>query len=436
MDDLSHSKLSLLLSMPLFSSLSSEHLERMALIAKEQVIDSGTMIYEQGDVGHSIYIIISGQLKVFRTSSSGLETLIAYRGPGDSIGEMALLTDEPRSTSVQTTEDSLLLIIVKEDFDQLLRDDPDLARVFIKVLMGHLRTSYTKIEHEISQEVALRDFLSEQHHPIEPKLIGTSRKMTALKKEVEDVTAIDDPTLITGEVGTEHATVAQLIHEKSHRKEEVFFIIDCAAIPTLMPLGESREAKERDFIVELSQGSAIFGHEAAVFPFAKSERPGYLAIAHSGTLVLENVEKLQKSVQENLAAYLRDGSFTPKGSNYAIQSDIRIIATSNADLAIAVEEGHFHKELYEQLSAQYISIPPLRERKRDMDALIEHFIDKYNAEAEKEVKGVTPEAINLIMRHDWPDNVEELASVIRRGVYIYHNMKCSLHKKYSSDCSH
>ena len=88
------------------------------------------------------------------------------------------------------------------------------------------------------------------------------------------------------------------------------------------------------------------------------------------------------------------------------------------DLAHAVEEGHFDKELYEQLSAQCVSIPPLRDRKRDLDDHIEHFISKYNNEAEKEVKGVTPEAMNLIMKYDWPDNVEELGNVIRRGVYI------------------
>ena len=228
------------------------------------MIVSGTMLYGEGDIGDDLYIIISGRVREFRISRSGVETVLAYHEPGDSVGEMALLTDEPRPASAQIVKDSLLLIITKHDFDQLLRDDPALARVFIKVLAGHLRQSYAKIEQETAQEVALRDFLSEQHHPIEAKLIGTSRKMTALNKAIEEVAAVDSPTLIIGEVGTEHATVSQLIHEEGRRKEEVLFIIDCAAIPTLMPLDDSREVKERDFIVELSQGSAIFGHEAAV----------------------------------------------------------------------------------------------------------------------------------------------------------------------------
>ena len=413
-----NTKFSLLLSTPFFSSLSSEQLEKVALIAKEQTIDSGKIFIRQGDPGDNLYIIMSGQVKVFRINGNGMETVLAHRGPGDSIGEMALLTDEPRSASVQTTEDSLLLVITKYDFDQLLVDNPSLAQTFVKIVAGRLRKSDARIEQGISQELALRDFLSKQQHPVEAELIGTSRQITALNKKIDELAAANSPTLIIGEVGTEHATVAQLIHQKSSRKDQTSFIVDCATIPALMPLSGSQETQERAFIMELSQESAIFGHEATAFALARSRRLGYLEVAHSGTLVLENVDKLQKSVQRKLANYLRDGNFLTQGRNDVVQADVRVIATSSIDLEHAVQEGHFNKELYEQLSAQSVSIPPLRDRKRDLSTLVQHFVDKYNNETQKEIKGATPEAMNLIMTYDWPENVAELESVVRRGMRI------------------
>ena len=141
MDDLLNTKLNLLLSMPFFSSLSSEQLRKVALIAQEQTVSSGEVFIRQGDTGNSLYIIMSGQVKVFRTSSSGMETVLALRGPGNSIGEMALLTDEPRSASVQATQESSLLIITKDDFDQLLGENLALAQIFVKIVAGRLRLS-------------------------------------------------------------------------------------------------------------------------------------------------------------------------------------------------------------------------------------------------------------------------------------------------------
>ena len=418
MDDPLNTRFSLLLSMPFFSSLPSEQLKKVALISKERTIASGEVLFRQGDVGDSLYIIMSGQLKIFLTNGDGQETILASRGPGDAIGEMALLTDEPRSASVQATENTSLLVITKNDFDQLLEDNPALAKDFIKVVAGRLRKADTRIEQGSSQELALRDFLSQHHHPVEVELIGTSRRITALKKRIDELAAVDSPTLVTGEVGTEHAIVAQLIHEGSRRKEQTLFVIDCATIPTLMPLGSSQETQERDFIVGLSQESAIFGHEATAFSYAKTRRLGYLEVADSGTLVLENVDKLQESVQQKLADYLRYGSFLPQGGNNVVQTDVRIIATSSIDLEQATVEGSFNKELYERLSAQSASIPPLRDRKGDLGALVKHFISKYNGETQKEIEDATTEAMDLIMRHDWPDNVEELESVIRRGMHI------------------
>ena len=118
-------------------SLPSEELKKIALIAEEQALTAGDMLFKQGDVGDSLYIIVSGQLKVFLTSSDGLETFLVNRGPGSAIGEMALLTGEPRSASVQATEDSIVLVIAKQDFDRLLVDNPSLAHVFINGNFAH-----------------------------------------------------------------------------------------------------------------------------------------------------------------------------------------------------------------------------------------------------------------------------------------------------------
>ncbi|HIE26525.1 TPA: cyclic nucleotide-binding domain-containing protein [Candidatus Poribacteria bacterium] len=413
-----HTKFNFLLSTPIFSSLPSEELKKIALVAEEQALAAGETLFKQGDVGNSLYIIMSGQVKVFRTSDDGIETVLAHQGPGCSIGEMALLTGDLRSASVQATEDSTMIAIGKQDFERLLADNPYLAQVFIKIIAEYVRKADLRIEQGTSQELALREFLSQQRQRPEAKLIGKSRNIVALNRVIEEVAAVDNPTLIVGEVGTEHSMVAQLIHEKSHRKEQALLIVDCATIPTLIPSSQSQESEEKSFLMEISQDSAIFGHESSVFSFAKSRRIGYLEVAHSGTLVLENVDKLQRSLQAKLAAYLRDGNFYRWGGSDMIRADVRMLATSSIDLAQAVEQGRFDKDLYEQLSGQSVSIPPLRGRKKDLSALVGHFILKYNQESQKEVKGVTPEAMNLIMSYDWPGNVEELESVIRRGVHI------------------
>ncbi len=250
------------------------------------------------------------------------------------------------------------------------------------------------------------------------KLIGKSRSIATLNKAITEVADIDRPTLVVGEVGVEHLIVAQLIHKKSRRQEQVLLIIDCVTIPPIIPLSQSQESEEKSFLMGISQDSAIFGHESVPFSFAKSRRIGYLEAAPSGTLVLENVDKLQHSVQAKLTAYLRDGNFSRWGGSDMIRADVRVIATSSIDLARAVEQGRFDKDLYEQLSEQSVSIPPLRDRKRDLGALVRHFIAKYNQESQKEVEGVTLETMNLIMSYNWPNNVEELESVIRRGVHI------------------
>ncbi len=169
MNDSLHNKFNFLLSTPLFSSLPSEELKKIALVLEERSLTAGEMLFKQGDVGDSLYIIMSGEVKVFRTSSDGLETVLAHHGVGDSIGEMALLTGESRSASVQTTEDSIVLVITNDDFDQLLADNPSLAQAFIKIIAGYVRKADLRIEQGTSLELALREFLSQQHQWSESK---------------------------------------------------------------------------------------------------------------------------------------------------------------------------------------------------------------------------------------------------------------------------
>ncbi len=416
--ELTEDKLSFLSSAPILASLPREGLAKIAGVARTLTFAAGDLLFEYGDVGESLYIIVTGQVKVFRTNEDGIEVVFTYQGPGTSIGEMALLTGEPRSASVQATEATSVLVIDSHHFHQLLADNPSLAQTFVKVIAGYVRNANLKMEQGTSREAALKDFLSQHHMTAAAHLVGVSRHVTASRDSIKQLAAVDTPALIIGEVGLEDATVAQLIHQASSRKDQALFVIDCATIPSIVPSERPLDAEEQPQLKEISQYCALFGHEGGGFSFTKSLRLGYLEAGHSGTVVLRNVDKLKLSVQKELADFLERGAFRRWGGDTAIQADVRVIATTAIDLAQAVEQAHFDRQLHAQLSPGSVEIAPLRSRKKDLPEYVAHFIVKYNAEYQKQIQGVTLEARNLIMSYDWPGNIEELESVIRRAVNL------------------
>jgi transcriptional regulator with AAA-type ATPase domain/polyferredoxin len=412
----------MLRSMSLFKNLPPELTSKIATVADYQAVPEGKTIIHQGDQGDSFYQIISGSARVFRISEDGVDVTLNTMGPGESFGEMALLTGEPRSASVETRETCGLLVISKQAFDRLASEIPEFSLSLSKVLSSRLNRGGVELTQASATEKAYQRFISKQNLRTEPKLIGRSRVVKRLQDEIKAAAANDKPVLILGETGTEKDDVAGLIHWESQRKEGPFLSID---IKTVSIGRRADRPKKNDPIrLELAQSSALFGHAKGTLSFAPERRLGLFQIGDGGTVVIENIEHLAESVQSKLVDFVQQSCFHLLGDPTFIHSSIRIMATSSVDLNQRVQEGKFNKQLLSILEqGQILTVPPLRKRKKDLRLLAEHLTDHYSREAGKSIDGIDLDAYKSIMAYDWPGNTDELGAVIRRAVNLAQNSR-------------
>ncbi len=231
-------------------------------------------------------------------------------------------------------------------------------------------------------------------------IVGKSGAILELCKKIGQAAGSNVPVIITGESGVGKEIVARAIYNHSNRKGETFLAVNCAALP--------------EGLVE----SELFGNEKGAFTGADKKRIGRFEQCNGGTIFLDEIGDMHLSAQAKLLRVLQDGSFERVGSNRTINTDVRLIAASNKDLLDALEIGSFREDLYHRLNVFSISIPPLRERKEDIPLLSEYFIARAVKETDKQIKGISPEALELLMTHNWPGNVRELENVIKRAVIV------------------
>ena len=238
----------------------------------------------------------------------------------------------------------------------------------------------------------------ERNKNIGDKLIGQTKEIVQVYKKIGKVAAGRMPVLVTGEKGTGKKSVARAIHQFGDSSKKPFISINCLSFPH--SLLERR----------------LFGYEKGAFEGAIFSQAGELEKANGGTLHLGNVEALSLDVQSKLLYFLQEGEFFRLGGADPIKTDMRIIATTSADLTKEVKEGRFIEELFDTLKVLEIIIPPLRERKDDIPFIIDNYLRECNRELNKSVKGVSKPAMKKILRFDWPGNVNELKNAIKSAV--------------------
>jgi DNA-binding NtrC family response regulator len=252
---------------------------------------------------------------------------------------------------------------------------------------------------DLSEEVvSLKAALSERFQF--SSIIGKSKKMQDIFQCIQDAAGTTVNILILGESGTGKELIAKAVHYNSKRRDRSLVIVNCAALPE-----------------ELLE-SEIFGHEKGAFTGADRRRIGKAEEADGGTLFLDEIGDLSLKTQPKLLRFLQDGKIERLGSNKAIQLDVRLIAATNQDIAAALEEGTFRKDLYYRINTLTIEIPPLRERKEDIPLLANHFMSRYAGIHQKMVTSIAPDVIEHFMHYSWPGNVRELEKVIERGVVL------------------
>jgi transcriptional regulator with PAS, ATPase and Fis domain len=206
--------------------------------------------------------------------------------------------------------------------------------------------------------------------------------------------------LITGESGTGKGLVAQKIHQLSQRQRRPFITVDCGTL------------------VETLFESELFGHVKGSFTGADANKIGKFELAQSGTLFFDEISNIGLEVQAKLLRAVEERKISKVGSHRVITVDVRIIAATNKVLTKAIKDGAFREDLFYRLNVVLIQMPPLRERKGDIPLLVGHFLEKYNARLHKNILGVTPEALELLVRHEWPGNVRELENTVERLVVL------------------
>ena len=230
------------------------------------------------------------------------------------------------------------------------------------------------------------------------EIIGKSEKMQHVFTEIQTVAAGSISALIQGETGTGKELVAKSIHDNSPRKEGPFVAFNCAAIPP--------------GLIE----SELFGNERGAFTGANQRRIGYFEQANTGTLFLDEIGDMPLTLQAKLLRVLQEREFQKLGGIGTISIDIRVLAATNQNLEDAIREGYFREDLYHRLAAFPITVPPLRDRREDIPILADHFLKKYAAAAEKAIRDISTDALQMLAQHDFPGNVRELENAIERAV--------------------
>lgn len=231
-------------------------------------------------------------------------------------------------------------------------------------------------------------------------IVGKSAKMQKIFDMLKTVSESDATVFIQGPSGTGKELIARAIHYNSQRKNNPFIKTNCAALP--------------EGIME----SELFGHERGAFTGAIRTRKGRFEAANTGTLLLDEVSEMSPGLQAKLLRVLQEREFERVGDTKSIKVDVRIIATTNREIKEEIKKGKFREDLYYRINVIPIHVPPLRERKKDIPLLVEHFISKYNKEHNRDVKGISNEAESLLMRLDWSGNVRELENRVERAVII------------------
>ncbi len=244
----------------------------------------------------------------------------------------------------------------------------------------------------------LRTALRDQGRFME--LVGKSPKILQVFQLVSQVAPSRSTILVVGESGTGKELVAKAIHQNSTRRDKPFVVVNSGSLPH-----------------ELLE-SNLFGHVKGAFTGAVYAKKGLFELADKGTLFFDEIGNIPIETQSKLLRVMQEREFMRLGGVETLKVDVRVIAATNVDLRRAVEEGRFREDLYYRLNVIAIQLPPLRQRKEDIPALAQHFVDKYSQENAKAVEAVTPEALQVLMDYDWPGNVRELENVIERGVVL------------------
>ncbi|MBW2559380.1 MAG: sigma-54-dependent Fis family transcriptional regulator [Deltaproteobacteria bacterium] len=342
--------------------------------------ENGNSAIEQVLGGHFDLLLLDYQMP----GMNGIEVLKKVKGINPQIDVIMMTAYGTVETAVEAMKSGALDYITKPiELDEL------------SILINRISERRTLIrENQILREKLWKKGITTD------QIIYKNQKMESLINMVGRVASSRATVLLQGESGTGKELFARLIHTTSPRSEKTMIVVSCGALP------------------ETLLESELFGHERGAFTGATARRIGRFEEADGGTLFLDEIGELTPSVQVKLLRFLQEREFQRLGGNKTIRSDVRIISATNRDLESKVAEGTFREDLFYRLNVVVMNISPLREKKEDIPLLINHFVGRFSAENGKKIEGLSSEAMDLLLKYDYPGNVRELENIIERAVVI------------------
>jgi len=236
--------------------------------------------------------------------------------------------------------------------------------------------------------------------PPEAIIFGRSESMRALRERLDKVAAANVPVLIEGESGTGKDIIARMIHSRSPWRTGPYVKVNCPAIPgTLLE-------------------SELFGYEKGAFTGAYGMKPGRVEMAHRGTLFLDEISELDLALQSKLLQLLQDGQFCRIGAHEDKKVEVRVVCATNRKLDVEIENGTFRQDLFYRINVVNLQLPPLRERRADLDDLVRYFLDYYNRKYNCKTRPISAELMTTLRKYHWPGNIRELENLIKRYVIL------------------
>ncbi|HKT79932.1 MAG TPA: sigma-54 dependent transcriptional regulator [Vicinamibacterales bacterium] len=328
-------------------------------------------------------------LDVMMPGISGIETLRQLKAAKNDLQIIMLSGREQAQTIVEAVRLGAFDYVVKPD------DPEGLGEI---ALESAIRSAVEKTQ-LVSELSELRQQLTDDEDRAF-MFVGDNPDMRAIATVVEQVADSDVSVLIRGESGVGKELVARAIHQRSSRKSRPFVKVNCAALPA--------ELLESEF----------FGHEKGAFTGAAISRIGKFEQANTGTIFLDEIGEMKAALQAKLLHVLQDAQFTKLGSNKVIDVDVRVVAATNRDLEAMMVSGEFREDLYYRLKVIEVTVPPLRERRSELNHLVELFITRYAKRYNRPTRELSPRLTELFQTYDWPGNIRELENMIKRIVIL------------------
>lgn len=399
----------------LFQGLSYEELERIAFAAGKLTREAGEYVYRKGEPGTALYLIAEGKVELIVEKPDGTSYIAGHISAGGHFGEVSLFTGKPRSLTVRALVRTRFLAFDRKQFETILLANPLIHKSLDRTLAERL--SLASDTWSAPDRSSAASFFSSgaraisryaDREPGQAEVPGVEGKgfrvefeiARKIRKKIRHFAEQTGPVLIYGEPGTGRRLVAKQIHLLSRRRSQPYVELDIRQFDS--------------WIWE----EKLFGLKQDSFPYSAGKQLGILDQINSGTLVLFHAEDLGREIQQKLYEFFtRAAGSTPEKEKRSIQG-ARLMIITDRDPDTLQKESLLIPEFVGMFAGSSFVLPPLREHKQDLKPLVEYYLQRYGAELNKKVSVITPDALNLLMKYDWPGNLTELSNVVHRAVMV------------------